>query len=213
MTGYNQKGCSKTYNLLMEYNQNIITDIKNKWDISLSDDIPNEKIMKSFILLHKMKEGSFAKYFQFKMLHMRIVTNKKLQIMGIRNDSQCPYCDEQVETIEHAFLECEAAKEIWKEVETWLKTSINTTIKISNLDKIFGTGMEHDIVEKTIIATKRVIYRHRQKGTQYTLREVKTILRSQLTVGEYQSGIEGNYHLFLKTWGTIYNFIVKKKRE
>ena len=50
MTGYNQKGCSKTYNLLMEYNQNIITDIKNKWDISLSDDIPKEKIMKSRII-------------------------------------------------------------------------------------------------------------------------------------------------------------------
>ena len=73
--------------------------------------------------------------------------------------------------------------------------------------------MEHDIVEKTIIATKRVIYRHRQKGTQYTLREVKTILRSQLTVEEYQSGIEGNDHLFLKTWGTIYNFIVKKRKK
>ena len=33
MIGYNQKGCAKTYNLLMDYNQNIITDIKNKWDI------------------------------------------------------------------------------------------------------------------------------------------------------------------------------------
>ena len=58
-----------------------------------------------------------------------------------------------------------------------------------------------------------MIYRHRQKGTQYTLREVKTILRSQLTVEEYQSGIEGNDHLFLKTWGTIYNFIVKKRKK
>ena len=98
----------------MDYNQNIITDIKNKWDLSLSDDIPVETIMKSFTLLHKMKEGSFAKYLQFKMLHMRIVTNKKLHIMGIRNDSQCPYCDEQLETIEHAFLECEAAKKSGK---------------------------------------------------------------------------------------------------
>ena len=68
--------------------------------------------------------------------------------------------------------------------------------------------MEHDIVDKTILATKRVIYRHRQNGTQYNLMEVKNILKSQLTVEEYQSGIEGNDQVFLKTWGTIYNFIV-----
>ena len=37
-----------------------------------------------------MKEGSFTKYLQFKMLHRRIVTNKKLMDMGIAETSNDP---------------------------------------------------------------------------------------------------------------------------
>ena len=54
---------------------------------------------KAFQYLHKLSEGSFDQYIQFKMLHRRIVTNKKLLDMNIRDNSKCPYCDEEVETI------------------------------------------------------------------------------------------------------------------
>ena len=63
------------------------------------------------------------------------------------------------------------------------------------------------MVGKTILATKRMINRNRQKGSQYTLREITSILKSQLVIEEYQSGIEGNDEDFLKTWGIIYNKI------
>ena len=68
-----------------------------------------------------MKEGSFTKYLHFKMLHRRIVTNKKILDMGISESSKCPYCEEQEETIEHAFLYCETVKNFWGEIEVWLK--------------------------------------------------------------------------------------------
>ena len=74
--GYNEKGCAMTYNSLMNYNNNVITDIKYKWEEILEEDIAHQVLEKSFKNIQKMKEGSFTKYLQFKILHRRIVTNK-----------------------------------------------------------------------------------------------------------------------------------------
>ena len=54
-----------------------------------------------------------------------------------------------------------------------------------------GTGTLECVVDKTILATKRVIYRNRQKGTPYTLIEVKALLKTQMLIEEYQAYIKG----------------------
>ena len=38
--GYNMKGCAMTYNCLMNFNQNIITDTQNIWEDILEEEIP-----------------------------------------------------------------------------------------------------------------------------------------------------------------------------
>ena len=130
--GYNTKGCAKTYNPLMNFDYHIITEVQRKWEDALLEDIPFQVVNKSFKNIRCMKEGSYMKYIQFKMLHRRIVTNKKLNDMGISDSSKCPYCDEPEETIEHAFITCRSVSKFWKEVEQWLQTNIDGTIKISN---------------------------------------------------------------------------------
>ena len=57
------------------------------------------------------------------------------------------------------------------------------------------------------MATKRVIYRNRQEGAQYSLRDVTRLLKSQMTLEEYHSGINGNDEEFLQTWEIIYEII------
>ena len=97
--GYQQKGCSNIYRILTNSNHDIIDQLKAKWENILNEEINNTQMEKAFQHLHKLSEGSFDKYIQFKILHRRIVTNKKLLDMNIRDNSKCPYCDEEVETI------------------------------------------------------------------------------------------------------------------
>ena len=182
--GYNTKGCAKIYNLVMNFNNNIVKETQNKWEKSLNEEIPYHIVEKSFTQIQSMKEGSFTKYLQFKMLHRRIVTNKKLCYMGLTDTSKCPYCENLEETIDHAFLNCEKVIVFWKEVERWLRTEIDNSINISNIEEIMGTGTLECIVDKTILATKRVIYRNRQKGIPYTLIEVKALLKTQMLIEE-----------------------------
>ena len=86
------------------------------------------------------------------------------------------------------------------EIEHWLRRHVDRQIKISNLEKIMGMKITNDIVDKTIIAAKRVIYRNRQYGEAYSLREVKSLLKSQMILEEYHSYVEGNDVHFLETW-------------
>ena len=205
--GYNIKGCSRIYNVMMNFNQNSIIEIQEKWEEILNEEIPYRVIEKSFIQLHQMKEGSFTKYVQFKMLHRRIVTNKKLYKMGMSENSNCPYRGSVDETIEHAFILCETERNFWNEVEYWLRAEVEGNIKISNIEKIMGTGNLECIKDKTILATKKLIYRNRQTGKPYSLRELKSVLRSQMIIEEYQASLNGTDLDFLKTWEIIYGNI------
>ena len=119
--GYNKKGCAKIYRILMDFNHNIGAEIQKNWEDILYEDLTIQRIERSFRNLHNMEEGSYIKYIQFKMLHRRIVTYKRLCDMGIKEKSSSHYCPEAKETLEHAFIYCNAAKDIWKEVENWLK--------------------------------------------------------------------------------------------
>ena len=137
-TGFNMKGCSQTYNMMMNINQNLVIETQHKWELTLNEEIPYHIVERSFKQIQKMKEGSFTKYLQFKLLHNRIVTNKRLYAMGLSETSNCPYCGNIDETIEHAFLNCRVVTNFWKEVERWLRQVIEGGIKISDIEKIMG---------------------------------------------------------------------------
>ena len=205
--GFNMTGCAKIYNLLMDFDQNIIQQVQNKWEEILTEDISYQMVKKAFMDIGKMKEGPYTKYLQFKMLHRRIFTNKKLHNIGIIDSSKCPYCEEPEETIEHAFIYCETVNLFWKKIERWLQIYINGTIKICNIEKILGTGDPNNIVDKMIIATKRVIYKNRQTGKSYNIKEVHSLLRSQMLLEEYKSSLEGDDRIFMETWELIYGYI------
>ena len=84
-----------------------------------------------------MLVNAYTIYEYFKLIHSRIVTNKKLVEMNVGTDSSCVYCNAELETLSHAFIECSHVKKLWKNVEDWLKTSMDPYLKIGDPEKIF----------------------------------------------------------------------------
>ena len=76
-----------------------------------------------------------------------------------------------------------------------------------SVGKILGVYKSGNVVDKTIMATKRVIYRNRQKGKTFSIREIKALLKSQMQCEEYQSVIDNAYDCFQETWECIYNVL------
>ena len=136
--GMTQTGCGRVYNKLMDFDTGILTEVKNKWENTLNEEIPYKTIENAFKEISKIKTGSYQKYFQFKLLHSRIITNEKLFIMNLSDSKMCKTCLNKVDTLRQAFIDCHATVMLWENVEDWAKTVISNSFKITDTEKIFG---------------------------------------------------------------------------
>ena len=191
----------------MNFNDNILLDVKTKWERILNEEVPYTMVKNSFINISKMNEGPYNRYIHFKLLHRRIATNKLLFEMNIKQNNLCPYCTNTVETVEHAFLECIYVRTFWRDIENWLKRSIDNSIKIVEMEKIFCPKNPKDIIYKVINTAKIVIYKNRQTGKNYNLNDLKNTLKNQMLLEEYYASINNLENEFLNTWDKIYPFI------
>ena len=63
---------------MMTYSTNILRDVKDKWEMTLNEDLLHNIIEDAFKEVTNMNTGAYQKYFQFKLLHNSTITNKKL---------------------------------------------------------------------------------------------------------------------------------------
>ena len=72
-------------------------------------------------------------------------------MMNIKDSDLCPLCNTNIETIKHTFLECNFLIILWNDIEKWVKRSTKQTIKLSNIDKIFGRQTSDKLIDKIIL--------------------------------------------------------------
>ena len=82
--------------------------------------------------------------------------------MDISTRPNCLFCDE-LETIEHVYLECPNVIGLWQETENWVKRLQNPHFKISDNEKFFGDKYNDLLKHIIIISTKDVIYKNVKK--------------------------------------------------
>ena len=61
----------------------MLKDIKEKWENILNNDLSYDTIENAFKEITHMKTGAYQKYFQYKLLHNRTITNEKLHKMEL----------------------------------------------------------------------------------------------------------------------------------
>ena len=60
-------------------------------------------------------------WFQFRIVHRIIATNKFLNYIKVRNDPLCTFCKAETETIEHLFFHGHFVSSVWGNFESWIK--------------------------------------------------------------------------------------------
>ena len=77
-----------------------------------------------YILLRIVTSDPYTRYFQYTVLNNVLYLNEKLFSFGISETSQCSFCNQNKETIDHLFCHCFVAKALWNGLNTlFLKTS------------------------------------------------------------------------------------------
>lgn len=78
-----------------------------------------------FELPFKTSKESKFQWLQFQILHRILPTNEYLFKLNIIDPPTCSFCNEDIETIEHLFVDCFHVKEIWLYFEEWLRSRFN----------------------------------------------------------------------------------------
>ena len=75
---------------------------------------------------------------QFQMLHRLSATNYCLNKCAIKDSPLCSYCNQLPETKDHLFSECFLIKDLWIEMENWLKSTLDIDINLNRNSILFG---------------------------------------------------------------------------
>ncbi|XP_071688385.1 uncharacterized protein [Rutidosis leptorrhynchoides] len=116
-----------------EYNSKIVTEKIN--ELMTQSDNSNNATLRNSLLPQKIE------IFIWRTKRKRIPTRVELDKMGVDLDTMlCPMCNDTIETVDHAILECKFAKEIWEGIFKWRGTNAPSNLNIESTFKGIEIG-------------------------------------------------------------------------
>ena len=123
-------------------------------------DIENENFNQKNCIPFNATIYTKLRSFQFKINHNFLYTNEKLHKVKISDTPLCTFCNSEIETLVHLFVECNKETNVWQEVIDKLLQPFGVT----NLTKsviILGvetTPEQNEIINHIILEVKYYIY-------------------------------------------------------
>ena len=174
--------------------------IKEKWSENLNDEIDSRTLQISFKNAKKFSPSVYQYYNQYKLIHRRTVNNQLLKRMKIVESENCLFCKDQVETIEHIYLQCPNSVNLWNETIKWVRNIQDRHFIISDHEKIFGTTDNIHVTNLLIISVKDVIYQKRKEGKTMSIIDVKRSLLKNLSIVKLKDVLQDDLELFEAKW-------------
>ena len=189
------------YNVFMDKIQthNYVLRWSNELDLDMSDfwwEMVNLNIQKCSIDVR-------LKWFQYRIVHRILGTNKFLHKANIKNSPLCSLCLEYPETIYHLFWQCEISRLFWENLETLLIEKAGKNISFSYKDIIFGRifkSVDTPVLNIIILLSKFHIYKQKMKNLKPSITALKYEILSYYKSEEYIYIRNFKYGLFQKRW-------------
>ena len=191
-----KKGVSNIYQELIK--GNIRQPTKTKWETILG--ITVEKWKSSFALLKSITSDTKFIWFQIRILHHSLTTNRSVSKFKTEQNDACEFCKSHSETIHHLLWKCPKVNSFWQELVELISLRCTVDFKIDESIVIIGN---HDNSENnrmcnfiTILA-KHYIYRSKVQKTNLNLRPFIRELHNRYCIERH---IYRDSHEFRKAW-------------
>ena len=135
---FSKKGSKKIYSILNNYTENLQLKFKNKWSDNLNENIPSQEWNLIFRACFKTVSDNHLIWFQYRIIHRILGTQKLLFQMKIMPNPLCSFCQTEPETLCHLFLECPSTQSLWQNIENWIKNKLNINVNLSHKIKMLG---------------------------------------------------------------------------
>ncbi len=175
---------------------------KTKWNsiYNFSDDIWK----KIYLWPHVTTKNTTLKWFQYRINHNILATNRFLNMIKIVDNPLCTFCNSTPETIKHLFWDCEVSKKIVNELRMWLETK-NICIVIDEHSFIFGIypSTTKLFKQQILLETKYYLYYCRCSKVIPKLSQLQNRIQLLYETSKSISFMENKADLFNKTWEFI----------
>ena len=90
-----------------------VRSLEQKWSFKSNDDLSFELLTLALKSAKYFAPILYQYFNQYKLLHRRIKSNKLVHEMNISEDDKCLFCIQRIDTLEHIYVDCENARNIW----------------------------------------------------------------------------------------------------
>ena len=152
------------------------------------------------------------RWFQFRLLHRIIPTQKYLYITKISDDPVCNLCSEEEQDICHLFFECNVSLKFWESLQKLLKEQCIHCQNIK-LDKeliIFGykkNFISDKIFNFIILFAKFFLYKCKLSNSFPTINRFKILLKNRYSLEKYTAFMQNKEDIFSENWRLYQNLI------
>ena len=123
-----------------------------------------------FSHLPKITKDNRLIWFQYRILHNNLTTNRTVAKFKIDQTEYCSFCDKHPEYITHLFYECEVIKRFWRTLHTLVSKRCEITIPEFSKKLIILNCTENvdvdSITKLLILMGKYHIYRCKTQGAK-----------------------------------------------
>ena len=175
------KGNKNIYYNSLGVNHQPIAALQEKWCQNLNEEISFHIISMAFKTAKMFSPSIYQYFLQYKLIHRRTVTNILLKKMKIIDTDLCYFCKE-IETIEHAYLNCANSASLWVNSIAWVRNIHDPHFIVSDIEKIFGCSPGNQIANLFIISVRDVIYQKRKDGSKMCITDVKMCFVKNLSI-------------------------------
>ena len=123
-------------------------------------DIANENFEQIYCIPFNATIYTKLRAFQFKINHNILYTNEKLHNVKLSDTPLCTFCNNEIETLVHLFVECNKVTNVWQEVIDKLLQPFGVT-NLTKSEIILGvetTPEQNEIINHIILEVKYYIY-------------------------------------------------------
>lgn len=131
------------------------------WSRDLNLNIDIDSWNKIITQVHKITEHTDLTYFQYRIIHRILTTNRIRNKWDSNVDPRCQFCKDSTETPIHLLCDCYYVKPLWHLIQKWLRKLLkDPNIVIDNeliILNVFN-GVEKSFVNTVLLIVKKYIY-------------------------------------------------------
>ena len=161
-----------------------------------------------YVLPRIVTSDPYTRYFQYKVLNNALYLNEKLFFFDISETSQCSFCNQNNETIEHLFCHCFVAKTLWNDLNTFFENHLSL-YDLTPQAAFFGfteKGLDDTILQNHLLLVFKIcLHKSRSYGfvcLKPDLLEIKKINRLEKKIAKANANKHKSY---LIKWNKINN--------